>query len=115
MNLVDMDTFVCQTANQNWEKSAKVMNAIGAALTDFEAYRQSVLESVYGDEEAIEVIFDYALPNATMNIAKCSDEMHQIMRKQFYTAIYQLDMTLAQAAEAYNDKIQAELDAVFQQ
>ena len=115
MNLVDMDTFVCQTANQNWEKSAKVMNAIGAALTDFEAYRQSVLESVYGDEEAIEVIFDYALPNATMNIAKCSEEMNNIMRKGLYQSIYQLDMTPAQAAEAYNDKIQAELDAVFQQ
>ena len=115
MNMVDLDTFVCQMANQDWEKSAKVMNAIGAALTDFDAYKTRVLEDLQGDEEAAEMLFDYALPNAMMNIAKCSDEMYQITRKQFYTAIYQLDMTPAQAAEAYNDKIQAELDAVFQQ
>ena len=38
MNMVDLDTFVCQSANQDWEKSAKVMNAIGAAVTDFDAY-----------------------------------------------------------------------------
>ena len=115
MNMVDLDTFVCQSANQDWEKSAKIINAIGAAVTDFDAYRERILADCFGDEESVEMIFDYALPNATMNIAKCSDEMHQIMRKGLYQSIYQLDMTPAQAAEAYNDKIQAELDAVFQQ
>ena len=115
MNLVDIDTFVCQVANQDWEKSAKVINAIGAAVTDFDAYKEEILNAVYGDEEAVEMIFDYALPNATMNIGKCSDEMHQILRKGFYTSIYELTYTPAAAAEAYNDLIQAELDAVFQQ
>ena len=115
MNMVDLDTFVCQSANQDWEKSAKVMNAIGAAVTDFDAYREQILEDCFGDEASVEMIFDYALPNATMNIAKCSINMHEIMRKGLYQSIYQLDMTPAQAAEAYNDKIQAELDAVFQQ
>ncbi len=115
MNMVDLDTFVCQSANQDWEKSAKIINAIGAAVTDFDAYRERILADCFGDEESVEMIFDYALPNATMNIAKCSDEMNNIMRKGLYQSIYQLDMTPAQAAEAYNDKIQAELDAVFQQ
>ena len=115
MNMVDLDTFVCQSANQDWEKSAKIINAIGAAVTDFDAYKERITDDCFGDEESVEMIFDYALPYATMNIAKCSDEMHQIMRKQFYTAIYQLDMTPSQAAESYNDKIQAELDATFQQ
>lgn len=115
MNMVDLDTFVCQTANTDWEKAAKVMNAIGAAITDFDAYREATLGYIAGDEESIEMLFDYALPNAMMNIAKCSDDMYQITRKQFYAAIYELTLSPAAAAEAYQDKIQAELDNVFQQ
>ncbi len=115
MNMVDLDTFVCQTANQDWEKAAKVMNAIGAAVTSEEDYRAFVLESLAGDEDSAEMLLDYALPNAMMNIGKCSDDMHQILRKKFYTSIYELTYTPAAAAETYDAMIQAELDDVFQQ
>ena len=115
MNLVDVDIFYCQAANQDWEKSAKVMNAIGSKVTSMADYRQQVLDACGGDEQSVEMLFDIALPNALMNIAKCSDEMYQITRKGFYKSIYELTLTPAAAAEAYQDKVQAELDAVFQQ
>ncbi|MDY5346523.1 MAG: hypothetical protein SPG37_02780, partial [Eubacteriales bacterium] len=115
LNMVDLDTFVCQMANQDWEKAAKVMNAIGAGVTDLDAYKECIREWLSDDEESIEMLFDYAVPYAMMNIAKCSDEMYQITRKGFYKSIYELTLTPAAAAEAYQDKVQAELDAVFQQ
>ena len=115
MNLVDVDIFYCQAANQDWEKSAKVMNAIGSKVTSMADYRQQVLDACGGDEQSIEMLFDIALPNALMNIAKCSDEMYQITRKGFYKAIYELTLTPAAAAEAYQDQVQAELDSIFKQ
>ena len=115
LNMVDLDTFVCQMANQDWEKAAKVMNAIGAGVTDLDSYKEQVRKWLADDEESVEMLFDYAIPYAMMNIAKCSDEMYQITRKGFYKSIYELTLTPAAAAEAYQDKVQAELDAVFQQ
>ena len=61
----------------------------------------------------MEVINDYLIPNGKMNIAKCSENMYDIVRKQFYADIYKLEKTPAQAAEAYQAVVQAELDAVF--
>ena len=116
MNMVDLDSFVCLGSNQDWEKSAKIINAIGAAVTDFDAYKEQQLEYLAGDEESVEMLFDYALPNAMMNIAKCSDEMYQITRKQgFFSNIYEMVLTPAQAAETWQSVVQAELDKVFQQ
>ena len=115
MNLVDVDIFYCQAANQDWEKSAKVMNAIGSKVTSMADYRQQVLDACGGDEQSVEMLFDIALPNAMMNIAKCSDNMYQITRKGFYKSIYELTLTPAAAAEAYQDQVQAELDSIFKQ
>ena len=115
MNMVDVNTFVCQMANQDWEKAAKVMNAIGAGVSDWDAFKEEVNSWLADDAESMEMLFEYAAPNAMMNIAKCSDEMYQLTRKGFYKAIYELALTPAAAAEAYQDKVQAELDNVFQQ
>ena len=116
MCMVDLDTFVCPVANQDWEKSVHVMNAIGAAVTDYDAYKAQQLEYLAGDEQALEMLFDYAASNAIMNIAKCSDEMYQITRKKgFFSNIYEMVLTPAQAAETWQSVVQAELDKVFQQ
>ncbi len=116
MCMVDLDTFVCPVANQDWEKSVHVMNAIGSAVTDYDAYKAQQLEYLAGDEQALEMLFDYAASNAIMNIAKCSDEMYQITRKKgFFSNIYEMVLTPAQAAETWQSVVQAELDKVFQQ
>ena len=115
LNMVDLDTFVCQMANADWEKAAIVMNAIGAGVTDWDAYKEQIRGYLADDEQSMEMLFEYAVPNAKMNIAKCSDEMYEITRKGFYKAIYELTLTPAAAAEAYQDKVQVELDNVFQQ
>ena len=92
------------------------MNAIGSAVTDYDAYKAQQLEYLAGDEQALEMLFDYAASNAIMNIAKCSDEMYQITRKKgFFSNIYEMVLTPAQAAETWQSVVQAELDKVFQQ
>ena len=50
-----------------------------------------------------------------MNIAKCSEEMYQITRYQFYDAVYKGTLTPRAAAETYQSLMQAELDKVFKQ
>ena len=115
LNMVDLNTFVCQMANQDWEKAAVVMNAIGAGVTDWDAYKEQIHAYLADDEQSMEMLFDYAVAHSMMNIAKCSDAMYQITRKGFYKSIYELTLTPAAAAEAYQDQVQAELDNVFQQ
>ena len=115
LNMVNLDTFVCQIANQDWEKAAIVMNAIGAGVTDLDAYKEQIRGNLADDEDSMEMLFDYAVPHSMMNIAKCSDAMYQITRKGLYKSIYELTLTPAAAAEAYQDQVQAELDNVFQQ
>ena len=116
MNMVDLDSFVCLGSNQDWEKSAYIMNEIGKAVCDYDEYKDYIAESLQNDEGSIEMLFEYCLPNAMMNIAKCSDEMYQITRKQgFFSNIYEMVLTPAQAAETWQSVVQAELDKVFQQ
>ena len=116
MCLVDHDAYVCMVSNQDWEKSIQIMNKIGAGITDWDAYRAQCLEYYGGDEQAIEMIFDIALKNGFLNIAKASDALYQITRKDgFFSNIYELVLTPAAAAETWQDVIQAELDNVFQQ
>ncbi len=115
VNMVDVDVYVLPISTSEWQNACKIMNEIGSYLHDMDEYREYIAEALQHDEGSIEMLFDYLLPNALMNIAKCSDEMYQLTRKQFYDAIYKGNMTPAQAAEAYQGKIQAELDKVFQQ
>lgn len=115
INMVDVDTFICLTSNDGWENGAKIMNEIGYHLHDMDEYREFIAEALQYDEDSIEMLFDYLLPYAKMNIAKCSDDMYQITRKEFYDSVYKGNMTPSQAAEAFEGKIQAELDKVFRQ
>lgn len=115
INMVDLDSNVILVSNRDYEKTALIFNAIGARVTDFDAYKELVLESFRGDEDAVDVLFNYAFPNAFMNICKCSSDMHNLVRKKFYSDIYTKNMSVAQAAETYGPQIQAELDKVFHQ
>ena len=115
VNMVDVDVYVLPISTAEWENSCKIMNEIGYYLHDMDEYREYIAEALQYDEDSIEMLFDYLLPYAKMNIAKCSDEMYEITRKGFYDQIYKGNMTPAQAAEAYQDVIQAELDKVFRQ
>ncbi len=116
MCFVDFGVYVCLTSNQDWEKSVQIMNALGAGLTDWDAYREQCLDYYGGDEQAIEMIFDIAMPNGFLNIAKASDDLYQITRQDgFFSNIYELVETPASAAEKWQDVIQAELDNIFRQ
>ncbi len=115
MNFVDTDVYVCMSTNQDWEKSAYIMNEIGKAVCDYDEYKDYIAESLQNDEGSIEMLFEYCLPNAMMNIAKCSEEMYQITRYQFYDAVYKGTLTPRAAAETYQSLMQAELDKVFKQ
>ena len=113
MNVVDCDFYIMLKNHPNPEAACTVINELGALLCDWDGYVETLVENLAGSEECMEVINNYLIPNGKMNIAKCSENMYQLVRKQFYRDIYTLEKTPAQAAEAYNGMVQAELDAVF--
>lgn len=115
MNIVDTDHFVILFNNSEWKNAVKVMNAIGEKLCDKDAYKDYILESLRGDEDALEMLFEYCLPNAQANIAKCTRAMYDITRYEFYDAIYKGNLSPSGAAEAWNARLQAELDTLFGQ
>ncbi len=55
LNMVDLDTFVCQMANQDWETAAIIMNEIGAGVTDWDTYKGQIREYLADDEQSMEV------------------------------------------------------------
>ncbi len=116
MNFVDVDLYCMLVSTTEWEKSAYIMARIADGLHDDGEYQEYLLnDSLLGDEDAYKVLTEYLLTNGLMNIAKCSDNMYEITRKQFYQSVYEGTMTPAAAAETYQPLIQAELDSVFHQ
>ncbi|MDD6262901.1 MAG: hypothetical protein PUA83_07460 [Clostridiales bacterium] len=113
MNIVDCDWVMILKTNPHPAETCAVLNEIGYAITDYDGYIEDMMVNLAGSEECMEVINNYLIPNGKMNIAKCSDQMYEITRKQFYRDIYTLEKTPAQAAEAYNGMVQAEINTVF--
>ncbi len=115
VNTVDVDCFVTLTTNKDWEKSVRIMHEIGTRVYDEDEYREFIEECLQYDEDSIKVLFDYLLPNALMNIAKPSRDMYELIRHSYYKEIYTGAITPAQAAEKYQNMIQAGLDDIFKQ
>ncbi len=115
MNVVDCDWHIMLKTHKNPAAACAVINEFGKAVCNWEDYIDQLYTYVNGSDECMEIFNDYLLPNGKMNIAKCSENMYQIVRKEFYRDIYTLEKTAAQAAEAYNDVVQAELDLIFKQ
>ena len=115
MVVTDLKGFVCLTSNRDWERSAVIMNEIGKSITSEDGYKAATLEMLRGDAAAYEMLFDYMLPNAVLNIANCGDAMYRLFRYQLCDGIYSGELYAVAAAEAFNAAIQTELDAVFRQ
>ena len=112
-NIVDCDWVMVLKTNPHIAETTYVLNYIGKFLTDYDAYIEDMLVDLNYSEECMNVINTHIIPNNKMNIAKCSDWMYELVRYQFYADIYKLAKTPAEAAEFYQDQVQAELDLVF--
>lgn len=116
MNFVDSDSYCLPVSTAEYEKSARIMAAIGRAVHDIDEYYDFLyFESMLEDDDAYKILTEYLIPNGLMNIAKCTRDMYEITRKQFYSDVYDGQKSPQQAAEFYAPIIQAELDKVFKQ
>ena len=113
MNIVDCDWVMVLKTNPHIAETTYVLNYIGKFLTDNDAYIEDMLVNLQENENCMHVINTHLIPNGKMNIAKCSDNMYELVRYQFYADIYKLAKTPAEAAEYYQGLVQAELDTVF--
>ncbi len=98
MNVADCDFIFIPMNVKDIDLVCVLMNELGRLMTDWDAYLDELAVNLNGSEACLEIINDYLLPNGKMNIAKCSDNMYQIVRKEFYRDIYTLEKTAAQAA-----------------
>ena len=116
MNFVDTDMYIMLVTTTEWQKAAYIMGKIGRAVHDDDQYFEYLAdEALIGCEDSYKVLTEYLLPNGLMNIAKCSMDMYEITRKNFYKSVYEGSMTPIEAAQTYQAQVQAELDKVFKQ
>ena len=91
------------------------MNEMARGTYDPGEYRAYIEESLQYDADSIEILFNYLLPNLKMIDARCSREMYTIVRDELIDEICRGNISPAAAAEKYQNRIQAELDNVFNQ
>ena len=116
MNFVGTDLYFMPKSVKEYEKSARIISAIGRAVHDKDEYYNFLFyESMLECEDSYKVLTEYLLPNGIMNIAKASADLHTIMRDGFYSDVYDGQKTPQQSAETYSAAIQNELDRLFKQ
>lgn len=113
MNMVDTEGFIMLRTNSDYAKSIPIIKEIGRAFTSMDDYLAVVLDEFRGDEQALEMLTEYCLPNATMNYAKASNDLYQFFRKTVMHAVYTKELSPAAIAETYGAQLQSMLDAVF--
>lgn len=114
MNFVDVDVYCMPKSVKRWDTAARTLNELGRRVHDDEEYAKYLQETL-NCVDSYQVLTKYLLPYGMLNIAKCSDEMYEITRRNFYKSVYEGSMSPAQAAETFAPLIQAELDRVFKQ
>ena len=78
-NLADLYGFCLETANKNVETSAYIMGRFASLLNDPEQYAVFA-RGFMRDDESVEMIMDYMLPNATFNTARLSSDTRKIIK-----------------------------------
>lgn len=84
----DLDSYCLQYANQNWEKSCKVMAALGEKIVSPDEL-QTRLAGYFRDSESLEMLMNYCYANAVFDIGKASpkfEDAFDTMVNRLFTA-----------------------------
>lgn len=106
----DLYGWSCMTANKDVAKSAYIMGQIAWALNNPDSYGPTI-RPYFRDDESVEMVLEYMLPNATPNTARLSDDTRQVV-KGMYKQI--LGSTSAAAiCEQFANTMQATINDLF--
>ncbi len=106
----DLYGFSLETANRNVDTSAYIMGRFASALNDPEEYA-TFARGFMRDDESVEMILEYLLPNTSFNTARLSVDTRQVI-KDMVPEILRADSADA-VCETFAQRMQAEIDKLF--
>ncbi len=112
--------FVIQAANKDLDKVVPIMNEWALIVNDTESYLDILNDGRCRTEDDMEMMVDYIIPNYTLNMGKMTQDIWYVVDYNqvdsgIIATISYLGWTPQQAIEAHRDKLNAALDAFFDQ
>ena len=114
------DAFVIMAANKDLDKVVPIMNEWALIVNDTESYLEILDDGRCRTEEDMEMMVDYIIPNYAVNLGKMTNDVWAQVDDDdngggLISEVSYNGMTPAAAVEAYAPKINAALDAFFEQ
>ena len=114
------DAFVIMAANKDLDKVVPIMNEWALIVNDTESYLDILNDGRCRTEDDMEMMVDYIIPNYTLNMGKMTQDIWYVVDYNqvdsgIIATISYLGWTPQQAIEAHRDKLNAALDAFFDQ
>ena len=106
----DLYGFSLETANRNVDTSAYIMGRLASVLNDPDEYA-TFARGFMRDDESVEMILEYLLPNTSFNTARLSVDTRQVI-KDMVPEILRADSADA-VCETFAQRMQAEIDKLF--
>lgn len=111
--ITNLQIYVIQTNNKDWEKSCRIMAAIGRRLTDKSAADATYLEYFRGDTQSVEMLNEYCLKDADLRVTTMSETLRNSVWKDFIDLI--LTVGPKTACERIDTPMQQALNEFFKQ
>ena len=116
----DLDAFVIQPANKELEKAVAVMNEWALVVNDTKSYLDLLDDGRCRTEQDKQMLIDYVIPAYAVNMGKMSSEIWDIVdenddERGIISDVSYGGFTPKQALEEWSGKLNAALDAFFEQ
>ncbi|MBR6740117.1 MAG: extracellular solute-binding protein [Clostridia bacterium] len=106
----DLYGFSLETANKEVETSAYIMGRLASVLNDPDEYA-TFARGFMRDDESVEMILEYLLPNTTFNTARLSSDTRQVV-KDMVPYFLHLENTDG-VSSVFGRRMQKEIDKLF--
>lgn len=107
-----VDLWTMFASNPDYEKAVVIMNAWGARMTD-DTWTTALREQWCRDDESLEMMTDYILPNSILITTAANREIDQYVRKQMTPAIISGGISPASAVEQMDQQINSLLNDMY--
>ena len=116
----NLDAFVIQPANKELEKAVAVMNEWALIVNDTKSYLELLDDGRCRTEQDKQMLIDYVIPAYAVNMGKMSSEIWDIVdenddERGIISDVSYGGFTPKQAIEEWSGKLNAALDAFFEQ
>ncbi len=108
----DLYGFSLEAANKDVETSAYIMGRFASVLNDPEEYA-TFARGFMRDDESVEMILEYLLPNTTFNTARLSADSRQVVKEMVPEILSAEPAEAEEVCNTFAQRMQAEIDKLF--